>query len=101
MTNQTTPRQTASRQQSLQHSRNDDRDNSRVFAFFIVVAVMVFVGALAYFFIVDKRARESAREVTPPAAHMHGTAPRPAGGTSPGTSSGIGPAGSPPTSPVR
>jgi heme/copper-type cytochrome/quinol oxidase subunit 3 len=75
MTNRITPEQATSRPHSLQQSRNDDRDNSRVFAFFIIVAVLVFAGALAYFFIVDKHAEGPARGATPPAAQMQDTTP--------------------------
>ena len=57
---------------SRRQARSDDRDNSRVFAFFTIVAVVVFVGALLYFFAVDKRGEGPAHESGPPAAQMQG-----------------------------
>lgn len=38
------------------HETPDDRDNRRVFTWGATAAVVVFLGAVAYFFVVDKRA---------------------------------------------
>ena len=53
---------------------SDDRDNRRVFRWGASAAVIVFLGALAYFYAVDKRGEAPPR---PPAAQSQ-SAPRPA-----------------------
>jgi hypothetical protein len=79
---------------SKQQARSDERDNSRVFVFLIIAAIVVVAGALLYFFAVDKRVEGPAREATPPAAQMQGTVPGSASGAAPG-STRQDPAGSP------
>lgn len=37
-------------------ARSDERDNSRVFAWGAGAAIVVFLGALGYYFVVDRRA---------------------------------------------
>jgi hypothetical protein len=38
-----------------QQARSDERDNRRVFAWGILAAIVVMLGALAYFYVVHKR----------------------------------------------
>lgn len=62
---------------SLRQARNDDRDGARVRIFVIVVFALVFVGALLYFFAVDKRGEGPAHEAPPPATQQQGPATGP------------------------
>lgn len=48
-------------------ARNDDRENSNLFVYGAVVALLVFIGALLYFYAVDRRGEGPAQEGTPPA----------------------------------
>jgi len=63
-----------------QQARSDERDNSRVLAFGVIVAVVVLIGALMYFYAVDKRGEGPAHETAPPAGQ---TSPAPAAPQSP------------------
>ena len=56
-------------------ARSDDRDNARVFRFGVATALVVFLGALAYFYAVDQRGEGPARETTPPPALTQPQAP--------------------------
>jgi hypothetical protein len=58
---------------SHQQASNDDRDNSRVGIFLVVMFALVFLGALLYFFAVVKRAEGPVHEAPPPAAQSEGT----------------------------
>jgi hypothetical protein len=80
---------------SRRQARSDDRDNSRVFAFFTIVAVVVFVGALLYFFAVDKRGEGPAHEASPPATQMQGGTNHSTPGVAPGPSTAPGSPGVP------
>ncbi|MEZ2299331.1 hypothetical protein [Variovorax sp. RCC_210] len=80
---------------SRRQARSDDRDNSRVFAFFTIVAVVVFVGALLYFFAVDKRGEGPAHESSPPATQMQGRTNPSTPGTAPGASNAPAAPGAP------
>jgi hypothetical protein len=51
----------------------DDRDNRRVFAWGASAAILVFIGALTYFYAVDKRG-----EAPPPPPTTTQSAPQPA-----------------------
>ncbi|MDQ0040756.1 hypothetical protein [Variovorax boronicumulans] len=53
---------------------SDDRDNRRVFAWGASAAVLIFLGALAYFYAVDKRGEAP----SPPPAAQSQSAPQPA-----------------------
>jgi hypothetical protein len=59
-----------------QQARSDQRDNRRVFMFATIVAVVVFIGALMYFYAVDKRGEAPSNAAAPPAAQMQGTQPQ-------------------------
>lgn len=64
-----------------QQARDDRRDNQRVFVFSVTVAILVMLGALFYFYAVDKRGEGPSHETTPPAALVQGgaqTTPTPA-----------------------
>ena len=64
-----------------QQARDDRRDNQRVFVFSVTVAILVMLGALFYFYAVDKRGEGPSHEATPSAAQVQGgaqTAPAPA-----------------------
>ncbi|MDP9917286.1 hypothetical protein J2W24_002937 [Variovorax boronicumulans] len=63
-------------------ARNDDRENSNLFVYGAVVALLVFIGALLYFYAVDRRGEGPAREGTPPAVQQ----PAPAQSAPPVTS---------------
>jgi hypothetical protein len=71
---------TASRRQA----RSDDRDGSRIGLFISIAFALVFLGALLYFFAVDKRGEGPSHEASPSAAQIQGQ----------GTGSGLGPDGS-------
>jgi hypothetical protein len=51
-------------------ARNDDRENSNLFVYGAVVALLVFIGALLYFYAVDRRGEAPAQEGTPPAVQQ-------------------------------
>lgn len=58
-----------------QQARDDRRDNQRVFVFSVTVAILVMLGALIYFYAVDKRGEGLSRETAPPpAAQVQGGA---------------------------
>lgn len=57
---------TAARQQA----RRDDRENSRLLVYGACVALVVFIGALLYFYAVDRRGEGPAHEGTPPAVQQ-------------------------------
>lgn len=57
-----------------QQARSDQRDNRRVFVFSVAVAIVVMVGALLYFYAVDKRGEGPSHEAAPPAAQVQGGA---------------------------
>ncbi|MDH6165465.1 hypothetical protein M2282_000593 [Variovorax boronicumulans] len=63
------------------HETGDDRDNRRVFAWGASAAVLVFLGALAYFYAVDKRGEAPAA----PAATQSAAQPAPAAPAAPAT----------------
>jgi len=54
-----------------QQARSDERDNQRVFVFTAVAAVVVFIGALVYFYAVDQRGEGPTNEIAAPSAAMH------------------------------
>lgn len=49
-------------------ARSDERDNRRVFTFATIVAVLVVIGALMYFYAVDKRGEAPSQPAAPAAA---------------------------------
>lgn len=56
-----------------QQALDDQRDNRRVFVFGVIAAIVVLVGALLYFYEVDKRAEAPSR--VSPAAQVQEGAP--------------------------
>lgn len=58
-------------------ARSDDRDNARLFRYGASVALLVFLGALLYFYAVDRRGEAPATDGTPPAAQTAPQAPAP------------------------
>jgi hypothetical protein len=81
---------------SRQQARSDDRDGSRVGMFVSIMFALVFLGALLYFFAVDKRGEGPAHEASPPAANTQGV---PGTQGAPGTGARLGPDGAVGTSP--
>jgi hypothetical protein len=57
-----------------QQARDDRRDNRGVFVFTATVAIVVMLGALFYFYAVDKRGEGPSHEASPPAAQVQGSA---------------------------
>lgn len=51
-------------------ARSDERDNRRVFTFATIVAVLVVIGALMYFYAVDKRGEAPSQPPAPAAAQV-------------------------------
>jgi hypothetical protein len=49
-------------------ARRDDHDNARLFRYGVGVALLVFLGALLYFYAVDQRGEAPSTDATPPAA---------------------------------
>ncbi len=69
-----------------QQARNDDRENSRVFVYGACVALLVFIGALLYFYATDQRGEGPPTEAAPPAMQQQapqGAAPAPAAPAAP------------------
>ncbi|MET3372641.1 hypothetical protein ABIC89_001689 [Variovorax boronicumulans] len=62
------------RSSARRQARNDDRENSRLFLYGACVALVVFIGALLYFYAVDRRGEGPAHEGTSPAVQQQ--APR-------------------------
>lgn len=80
---------TASRRQA----RSDDRDGSRIGMFISIAFALVFLGALLYFFAVDKRGEGPSHEASPLAAQIQRQQGQ-QGQQGQGTGSGLGPDGS-------
>ena len=57
-----------------QQARDDRRDNQRLFVFSVALAIVVMLGALLYFYAVDKRGEGPSHEASPPAAQVQGGA---------------------------
>ncbi|QOF81095.1 hypothetical protein [Variovorax sp. 38R] len=58
------------RSSARRQARNDDRENSSLFVYGAGVALLVFIGALLFFYAIDRRGEGPAHEGTPPAVQQ-------------------------------
>ncbi|PLC01464.1 hypothetical protein CY658_31525 [Variovorax sp. RO1] len=58
------------RSSARRQARNDDRENSNLFVYGAGVALLVFIGALLFFYAIDRRGEGPAHEGTPPAVQQ-------------------------------
>ncbi|WP_147400475.1 hypothetical protein [Acidovorax cavernicola] len=84
-----------SRTSARQQARNDDRENSRLFFYGAGVALVVFIGALLYFYAVDRRGEGPMHEGTPPAVQQQAPSSAPPAAPDAPTHQGAGPSTAP------